>query len=329
MYEVFRDISLVGAPPQSMGKFGGDTDNWMWPRHTADFSIFRIYCGKDGKPAPYSKDNVPYKPKHHMPISLKGYQMNDFAMVMGYPGRTNRYKTSYGIEYTHNITNPIRIKVRSEKLRIMQEFMKTSQKAKIMYSSKYASSSNYYKYSIGQNKGIESLNVLEKKRQLEDQFTRWANADAQRKAKYGEALSLVASAYKDLADETALEYMAEAMVRGPEIFTYAYRTRSLIEALKSDKNKEKVTAASQRIKDGMEDFFKDYDPSTDQKISASLFRIYQENVAPQYHPAFFNIVKSKYGNDFDKFTKKLYAKSIFGSKERLENFLKDPKAKVL
>jgi len=329
VYEVFRDIRLVGAPPQSMGKFGGDTDNWMWPRHTADFSIFRIYCGKDGKPTPYSKDNVPYKPKHHLPISLKGYQMNDFAMVMGYPGRTNRYKTSYGIEYTHNVTNPIRIKVRSEKLRIMQEFMKTSQKAKIMYSSKYASSSNYYKYSIGQNKGIESLNVLEKKRQLEDQFTKWANADAQRKAKYGEALSLVASAYKDLADETALEYMAEAMVRGPEIFTYAYRTRSLIEALKSDKNTEKVTAASQRIKDGMEDFFKDYDPSTDQKISASLFRIYQENVAPQYHPAFFNIVKSKYGNDFDKFTKKLYAKSIFGSKERLENFLKDPKAKVL
>jgi hypothetical protein len=329
VYETFRDIRLVGAPPQSMGKFGGDTDNWMWPRHTADFSMFRIYCGKDGKPAAYSTDNVPYKPKHHLPISLKGYQMNDFAMVLGYPGTTNRYKTSYGIEYTMNVTNPIRIKTRAEKQRIMEDFMNTSRKARIMYSAKYAKSSNYYKYSIGQNEGLKRLNVLEQKRDLEKQFTNWVNADGQRKTKYGEALQLIASAYTNTEDEKAAEYMMESMVRGPEIFYFAYRTRPLYDALKIDKNSEKVSLASERVKNGLDEFFNDYDSGTDQKIAAALFRIYDENVAPQYHPPFFKIVKSKYGNDFEKYTKELYAKSIFGSQERLVKFFESPKAKVL
>ncbi|HCY42479.1 MAG TPA: serine protease [Prolixibacteraceae bacterium] len=329
VYETFRDIRLVGAPPQSIGKFGGDTDNWMWPRHTADFSMFRIYCDKDGKPADYSKDNVPYKPKHHLPISLKGYKMDDFAMVMGYPGRTNRYKTSYGINYTMNVTNPVRIKVREEKLRIIKEYMRTSQKAKIMYSSKYASSSNYYKYSIGQNKGLDNLNVIEKKKQLEDQFTKWVNADQARKAKYGQALQLISESYQNLDDEIASEYMMEAMVRGPEIFFFAYRTRPLYDALKSDKKSENIDLASQRVKDGLDSFFKDYDPETDQKIAASLFKIYQENVAPQYHPPFFRLIKTKYGNDFEKYTKELYAKSVFGTQEKLIAFFEKPKAKTL
>lgn len=329
IYETFRDIRLVGAPPQSMGKFGGDTDNWMWPRHTADFSMFRIYCGKDGKPAAYSKENVPYKPKHHLPISLKGYKMNDFAMVLGYPGTTNRYKTSFGIEYTMKVSNPVKIKVRGEKQRIMQEFMSTSRKARLMYSAKYARSSNYYKYSIGQNEGLDNLNVLAKKRQLEDQFTQWVNADDQRKAKYGKALNMISGAYKNLEDETAFEYMIESIVRGPEIFYFAYRTRPLYDALKSDKNSERVSLASERVKGGLDEFFKDYDSETDQKIAAALFRIYQENVAPQYHPPFFRTVKTKYGNDFEKYTKELYAKSIFGSQDRLVRFFEAPKAKTL
>lgn len=329
IYETFRDIRLVGAPPQSMGKFGGDTDNWMWPRHTADFSMFRIYCDKDGKPAAYSKDNVPYKPKYHLPISLKGYKLNDFALVVGYPGTTNRYKTSFGIEYTMNVTNPIRIKVREAKLRIMKDFMRTSQKARIMYSAKYARSSNYYKYSIGQNKGLQHLNVLEKKRALEAKFTQWANADTLRKEKYGDALSLIANSYKDLDDEKAYDYMTEAIVRGPEIFYFAYRTRPLYDALESDKNAQHVNLTSERVKNGLDEFFSDYDSETDQKIAAALFKIYQENVAPQYQPPFFRLVKTKYGNDFEKYTKELYAKSIFGSQERLVKFFEDPKAKVL
>ena len=329
VYETFRDIRLVGAPPQSMGKFGGDTDNWMWPRHTDDFSMFRIYCDKDGKPAPYSKDNVPYKPKHHLPISLKGYQPGDYTMVMGYPGSTNRYKTSFGVEYTMNVTNPIRIKVREEKLRIMKDFMRTSQQARIMYSSKYARSSNYYKYSIGQNEGLENLDVIAKKKELEDQFTKWVNADESRNAKYGEALTLIASAYQNTKDEVALEYIAEAMLRGAEIFQFAYRTRQLHDALVDNSDKERISLASDRVKDGLDEFFKDYDSATDQKIAGALFKIYKENVDPMYYPAFINLVETKYKGDFDKYTKELYARSIFGSKEKLLKFFESPKAKTL
>ena len=329
VYEVFKDIRLVGAPPQSMGKFGGDTDNWMWPRHTADFSMFRIYCGKDGKPASYSKDNVPYKPKHHLPISLKGYDSKDFAMVMGYPGTTNRYKTSYGIEYTMNVTNPVRIKVREEKLRIMKDFMKTSQQAKIMYASKYARSSNYYKYSIGQNKGLDNLHVIDKKKLLEAQFTEWLNADPQRKAKYENALPLIADAYKNTDDEVAMEYMMEAMVRGPEIFYFAYRMRPVYDALSGDKNSDRLILATERVKDGLDQFYKDYDAETDRKIAASLFRIYQQNVAPKYHPSFFKEVKEKYDNDFDKYTKKIYSKSMLVNKAKLLSFFDRPSAKTL
>lgn len=329
VYETFRDIRLVGAPPQSMGKFGGDTDNWMWPRHTADFSLFRIYSGKDGKPATYSKDNVPYKPKHHLPISLKGYELSDFAMILGYPGTTNRYKTSHGINYTMTVTNPARINVRAEKQRIMKEFMRSSQQSKIMYASKYAVSSNYYKYSIGQNKGLQNLNVIEQKKQLEDKFTKWVNADEARKAKYGEALQMISSSYREVEDEKAMEYMMEAMIRGPEIFYFAYRTRPLYDALKADKNSERVNLATERVKDGLDQFFKDYDPITDQKIAGALFKVYQENVAPQYHPPFFHVVKAKYDNNFEKYTEELYAKSVFGSQEKLTAFFERPKAKVL
>lgn len=329
VYETFRDVRLVGAPPQSLGKFGGDTDNWMWPRHTADFSMFRIYCGKDGKPASYSKDNVPYQPKYHLPISLKGYQMNDFAMVLGYPGATNRYKTSHGIEYIMNVINPVRIKVRAEKLRIMKEFMRKSQKNNNMYSAKYARSSNYYKYSVGQNQGLKKLNVIEQKKELEAKFTQWTNANTERKAKYGQALQLITDSYKNIDDEIASEYMMETMIRGPEIFFFAYRTRLLYDALKAGIKSERISLASERVKNGLDLLFKDYDPQTDQKIAAALFRIYQENVAPQYQPPFFRTVKTKYGNDFEKYTKELYARSIFGSHEKLVAFLERPKAKIM
>ena len=198
VYETFKDIRLVGCPPSSIGKFGGDTDNWMWPRHTGDFCLFRIYCGPDGKPADFSDDNVPYHPKHHFPVSLKGIEDGDFAMVMGYPGRTNRYMTSYGVKYLMEVTNPTRVKVRTRKLDLLREFMKTSDKARIQYASKYARSSNYWKYSIGQNKGLARLKVQEKKKAIETDFIKWIEANDVRQAEYGEALSLIAAYYDDV-----------------------------------------------------------------------------------------------------------------------------------
>ncbi len=328
--ETFRDIRLVGAPPQALGKFGGDTDNWMWPRHTNDFSMFRVYCSPDGKPASYSEDNVPYHPKYFLPISLKGLEEGDFAMVMGYPGSTNRYKTSYGVNYTMQVTNPVRIDVRAKKLEIIGQYMKTSQKARIQYASKYARSSNYYKYSIGQNKGLKNLNVIAKKKTLEDRFTNWVDENQTRKDKYGEALDLIAEAYSDVEVNKAQEYMAEALVRGPEIFMFAFRARPLLDLLeKPEENKNRIERVTIGIKSSLDRFYKDYNAPTDQKVAAALLEIYAENNAAQFQPDFFVEVEKKYKGDFEKYTEKMYKKSVFTDQEKLIEFLDNPSLKTL
>lgn len=328
--ETFNDVRLVGAPPQALGKFGGDTDNWMWPRHTADFTLFRVYSGPDGKPARYSEDNVPYSPKHFFPVSLNGIKEGDFAMIMGYPGRTNRYETSEGVKYIMDVTNPVRVEVREEKLRIIDQYMSSSQKARIQYSSKYARSSNYYKYSIGQNRGLENLNVLEKKKALEDEFTQWVNADDSRSEKYGMALEYIKKAYTDTEAKKAQEYMAEAMVRGPEIFMFAYRALPVYRLLSDGETRpEFVEMIKNRVTSGMGSHFKDYDAETDKKVAASLMKLYADNIDPKYHPAFFAEVQKKYKGDFDKYTEKMFKKSVFDDQNELNQFLDEMKLKTL
>ncbi|HKL32276.1 MAG TPA: S46 family peptidase [Tangfeifania sp.] len=325
--ETFRDVRLVGAPPQALGKFGGDTDNWMWPRHTADFAMFRVYSGPDGKPADYSEDNIPYQPRHFLPVSLKGIEESDFAMVMGYPGGTNRYKTSYGVDYTMKVTNPVRVEVREKKLDILGDYMKTSQKARIQYASKYARSSNYYKYSIGQNRGLDNLNVISKKKALEDEFTRWVNSSNERREKYGKALEYIADSYSESSDSRAREYMAEAMIRGPEIFMFAYRALPLYRMLEDDDtNYDRVNMVAERMKESLDRHFKDYHAPTDQKVVAELLGLYAENNDPTYYPEFFEDAQKK---GFEKYTEKMFKKSIFNEKEELEEFLQDPDFKTL
>ncbi len=328
IYETFRDVRLVGAPPASIGKFGGDTDNWMWPRHTGDFSMFRVYCGPDGKPADYSPDNVPYEPKHFLPISLDGIEEGDFAMVMGYPGRTNRYKSSYGISYTMNVTNPVRIDARSVKLAILKEYMNSSQKARIQYASKYARSSNYYKYSIGQNKGLEALNVIAKKKALEDEFQAWVAEDADRQAKYGEALSLIESSYKEQRDDIASEYLMETMFRGPEIFSFTMGAKGLHEALKSGSS-DRIQLNADRIASKLEEYFKDYDAATDEKVAAALIDVYRKNVDPAFYPSFFADLMKKYKGNSKDFMDYVFSKTVFADQEKLEEFLAKPSLKVL
>lgn len=328
--ETFKDIRLVGAPPQALGKFGGDTDNWMWPRHTNDFSMFRIYCGPDGKPADYSKNNVPYQPKHFLPISLKGVEKGDYAMVMGYPGRTNRYETSFGVENTINVTNTVRIDVREKLLDIWGEYMSTSQKARIQYASKHARSSNYYKYSIGQNNGLANLKVVDKKKAIESRFTSWVNADNKRKEKYGEALSLIENSYKNTEADKARAYMSEALLRGPEIFMFAYRLNSLTDLLKKpEENKDQIDRAIKGMKNSMDDYFKDYDAATDQKVVGKLTGLYAGKNSPAYYPAFFAEIQKKYKGDFNRYAEKMFQKSIFDNKEELSAFLDNPTLKVL
>jgi hypothetical protein len=323
IYETFRDIRLVGTPPQSIGKFGGETDNWIWPRHTGDFSVFRIYCGPDGKPAEYSKDNVPYHPKYFLPISLKGIEKNDFAMVLGYPGTTNRYRTSTEVKYTLDVVNDTRIKVREAKLKIIGNYMATSEKARIQYAAKFARSSNYYKYSIGQNKGLEALNVIGKKEIIENEFTNWVNQVPERKEKYGIALDLIKSSYNSLDDKVAFEYIREALLRGPEIFSFASEASALYNALKGT-NKEKIKSAVQELEGSLDKYFKDYDAATDMKITGVLLKLYVDNVRPKYIPGFCEEIIKKNHGDFNAYAGRMFNHTIFADKSRIQAFLKSP-----
>lgn len=328
--ETYQDVRLVGCPPKSIGKFGGDTDNWMWPRHTGDFCIFRVYTGPEGKPATYAEENVPLQPKHHLPISLKGIDINDFAMVFGYPGSTNRYKTSTGVDYTIKVTNNVREEVRAVKLDIIKDYMKTSPKATLQYASKATRSSNYYKYSIGQNNGLASLKVIDKKKAIEENFIAWVNKDGARKEKYGEALKLIEKGYADLSDDFAQSYMMESMIRGPEIFMFTNRMRILYELLDDqEKNKNGIDRFVSAMRESLDGYFKDYDAKTDQMLVAALMELYSSNVEKKFHPGIMNTINAKYKGDFEKYAAKMFDKSIFDEKGKVETFLNAPSRKVL
>ena len=326
--ETFKDIRLVGTPPQSIGKFGGETDNWMWPRHTGDFSMFRVYCGPDGKPAEYSKDNVPYHPKSFLPISLKEVEKNDFAMVMGYPGTTTRYRTSNEVKYTMDVVNTARITVREAKLDIIRDYMATSQKARIQYASKFARSSNYYKYSIGQNKGLVALNVIGKKQAIEQTFLKWVNETPERKAKYGSALDSINAAFHNPDQKIAFQYAREALLSGAEIFAFAAESSSLYQALKGT-DKVKINAAAEELRKSLGEYFKDYDANTDRKLVGTLLKLYATKVNPRYIPGFFQMIGSKYKGNFDEYAQKMFDKTIFADQTKMESFLNKPSAKAL
>ena len=198
VYEVFGDVRLVGNPPESVGKYGGDTDNWMWPRHTGDFSMFRIYASKENKATKeYSVENIAYTPKHHLPVSLKGVEQGDFAMIWGFPGSTDRYLSSYGVKNATDIDQPARVKIRRTKLDIYEKYQAQDESVDLMYAAKHAQVANYWKYFIGQTRGLKRLNVEGKKRAEEAAFTHWVNSgDAARNAKFGQVLTMYQDAYK-------------------------------------------------------------------------------------------------------------------------------------
>ena len=329
VYETFTDVRFVGAPPSSIGKFGHDTDNWMWPRHTGDFSMFRVYCSPDGKPADYSKDNVPYQPKHHLPISLKGVDMDDFAMTIGFPGSTERYLTSWGIEERMDITNEARITPRGIKQDIWSEDMAASEKVRIQYASKFSRSSNYWKNSIGMNRGLEKLNVLEKKRELEAEFASWVASSDDRKDKYGDVLSNLEEAYaKQAPYKKANSYIMECLIRGTEIFSFSLNARELQQALE-DENEEAVATAIEHLKEAGKAFYKDYYPETDRKVLTALSKLYYETIEERFHPEFYNTINKKFKGDYAKYANTIFAKSIFANEENFNAFLAKPKLKTL
>lgn len=326
VYKIYRDVRLVGAPPQSMGKFGGDTDNWVWPRHTCDFSMFRIYTGPDGEPAAFSEKNIPLKPRHFLPVSAKGVKDGDFAMIMGFPGTTDRFLTSFGLKATM-ANNDIRYKVRTEKLRIMKEGMEKDTKTRIQYASKHASSANYWKYSFEQNKALKKLNTMGAKEQIERDFTAWVNADPTRVAKYGKALDMIRDGYAQLSDyATAQSYLMEALLQGGEAYMFAMQTGDAIaslDTLPAEKRNELI----ERLKTAAQGFYKDFNEEIDVNTTAALMKMFADNVKPEMYPEIINEVNKKYKGDFMKFAKEIGSKSIFRNEAAFMAFLEKPSAK--
>ncbi|MBA7577619.1 Dipeptidyl-peptidase 7 [subsurface metagenome] len=329
VYETYKDVRLAGTPPSSIGRYGGDTDNWMWPRHTGDFSVFRVYSGPDGKPAEYSEDNIPLKPKHYLPVSVKGVEPDDFAMVLGYPGGTQRYMTSYGIEELLQIKHPNRIKIRGIRQELMMQDMEVSEKVRIQYSSKYTGSSNHWKFSIGQSESLKRLKIKQEKQEIEDKFSKWIAADPVMKEKYGEALDLIKNSIEERADfRHSQEYLIECFLFGSEVVDAAMGGRTLLAALQGE-DQEKTDKAIEQIKNRMDGFFKNYNMPTDRKINKAMFRLFAENVDSKYHPGIYKTINSKFKGDYEKFVDKMFDKSIFVSEERLNEFLDNPQAKKL
>ena len=249
-------------------------------------------------------------------------------MVMGYPGTTTRYRTSNEVKYTMDVVNEVRITTREVKLNIIRDFMATSQKARIQYASKFARSSNYYKYSIGQNKGLTALNIISKKQDIEKDFLKWAGETPERKAQYGSALDSINAAFKSRDEKIAFQYAREALLGGAEIFSFAAESSSLYDALKGD-DKNKINAAAEEFRNSFSEYFKDYDANTDQKIAGTLLKLYAAKVNPRYIPGFFHEIESKYKGDFDAYAKKMFEKTIFADQTKLESFLNKPSKKAL
>jgi hypothetical protein len=343
VYETFNDVRLVGAPPSSVGKYGGDTDNWMWPRQTGDFSMFRVYSGPDGMPAEYSDENIPLKPKHHLPVSLDGVADGDFTMVMGYPGSTDRYLSSYGVKQAVDLYGPAVVRVRDLKLKVMKKYMSADAATRIQYASKYARVSNYWKYYIGQTAQLQSNGVFDKKKAIEDKFSAWVNQNADRKAKYGEVLSMFEEAYRNTdAGITAGVYAREAGISGPEVALQAVRFSRTMQAYfaaaekaKDSEGEEKeamekrMAAVISALTTSAEEYFKDYNIDLDKEMTAKLMALYYQDIPADQQPEIVKQIANDFKGDFNKYAEKTFSKSILRSQESVIAFLKKPNAKKL
>ena len=320
VYDVFNDIRMVFAPPSSVGKFGGDTDNWMWPRHTGDFSVFRVYAGADNKPAAYSKDNKPYQPKYVAEVSLQGYQDKDYAMTIGFPGSTDRYLCSWGVQQRIEDSNKPRIEVRGIKQAIWKDAMLASDEVRIKYASKYAGSSNYWKNSSGMNKGLANLKVIDRKRQEEAAFASWVAQDAKRKEVYGDVLNLLEKGYTSSSEYKKIStYLGEAFLSGAEIVKLARMIQSV------DVKGSTPEDIDIFLEDNIKPFFKDYDASLDRKVLAAMMKIVKERVSAENLPDIYKTVDKKYKGDYEKYAADVFKKTAILSYDNIASMLKDPK----
>ena len=316
VYKIFRDIRLVGTPPSSIGKFGADTDNWMWPRHTGDFSIFRVYADKDNNPAEYSEDNVPYSPERHLKISLAGYEEGSPAMIMGYPGTTNRFMTASELGETSE-RNDVAIKVRTVRQDVLMADMQADPKIMIQYASKYAGSSNGWKKWIGMNETFAKLGVQERRAEEEKAFTEWVNAGGQERIdRYGSALKNIDEAVAGRkADNLLLTYIRES-VGSIELVNAAAYGNMVKKAFEIKDQEEKDTRLAS-LKAGLENFYKDYSMPTDKKVAVAMISLLKENIPAEELPSFYKEIDSCFGGDVNAFVENLYAESVYTSLDKV------------
>jgi hypothetical protein len=329
VYKVYKDVRLVGAPPSSIGKYGGDTDNWMWPRHTGDFSIFRVYTDPEGEPATFAEENIPLKPAHHLPISVDGYKEGDFAMIWGYPGGTERYLTSYGIEYKLDAFLPVLVEIFEAQIQSWKTHMDADQAVRIQYASKYAGLANAWKLFLGQIRGLKLLKVYDKKQTIEDAFQAWADADSVRKEKYGDVLKNLQESYLTLTAEFPnLAYTALA-ANSPEILSYAGQFGQLLEMLEEKTEDVIIDETVEGLKAGMADHFKNFYAAADKDAFAALMEIYHTNVPVEMQPEYFLELVDDMEGDFQALSEYVFNNSMFDSPEEINAFLEKPKAKTL
>ena len=327
-YNIFNDVRLVGAPPSSIGKFGGDTDNWMWPRHTGDFTMFRVYADKENNPSSYNQDNMPLKPKHSLPVSIAGVKDGDYAMIMGYPGSTDRFLTSWGVKQAVDIEQPARVKIRGIKLDIMDQEMSKSQKVRIQYASKYARVSNYWKYFIGQSEQLVKNKVFDKKQKIENSFTTWYKNNELDKT-YSESLSLIENALKNSSKYTIPKVYFQEAVVGSELILFMLRNLSprtpLFKALSSG---EGIKDAKDNFLKAAESFYKDYNATIDENTLAAVLSLYANDVPKEFQPELLISLDDKYKGDFKKVASNYFKKSPFKSYDLFKAWLTSDKLSV-
>ncbi|HNV99421.1 MAG TPA: S46 family peptidase [Chitinophagales bacterium] len=318
--ETFTDIRLVGAPPASVGNFGGETDNWVWPRHTGDFSIFRVYAGKDNKPAVYSSENVPFKPRYHFPISLKGVKEGDFTMVYGFPGRTQEYLTSYAVDLTINSTNPNRIECRDKRLAIMNAYMLGNDTVTLQYASKAKGLANAYKKWKGEKTGLELNDAIGKKQAYEQLFQVWANTHAGKD--YRDLLPQLETLYgRYKAYAELIDYTSEAFF-AVEALDFASDFESLIsKALADTLSSEALAQLAAQYKTNAAGFFSGYDKRIDREMFATMLELYSSRVQPELQSPYFKTTAAQYKNNFTAWANAIFAKSVFTNPEKLDAML--------
>jgi hypothetical protein len=325
VYKIYSDIRLVGAPPSSIGKFGGDTDNWMWPRHTGDFSLFRIYANQDNEPATYSADNKPYSPKYHLPVSIKGVKANDYAMILGYPGRTDRYLTSWGIEQKINVEYPAFVEARDLRLKIMKKYMSEDASVRIAYASSYAGIANYWKNRIGMIKALTENKTADGKRKIEADLKEWINADESRKAEYGEIFADFINYYnyteKTIAGQ---QYLMEAGLTGSSFGIFTFRLSQQLGALVNSNDQEQVKEIQDMAKEFVEEFYAEKSIEMEKELTENTLEMYYKKTPLDQQAKDFVEIVNNYNGDFKALSNDMFNNSFITNKEELLNLIDTP-----